>query len=296
MSTPDEIAAELLATMEENNRPKPGVYKSIPESIYHGRWRAVGSTLLAHMQRSPAHAKWALDNPQAGDTPAKILGRAIHVAVLEPDTFLARYAQCPDVDLRTKFGKDLYAATVTANPGRIILRHEEWARCMGTRDAVNRNTFAMAMLHGAGEFELSMAWDDVVRCKGRLDRISFKIAGGTIVDLKSTRDARREAFERAIFNYRYFGQSAHYLNGAQANHLAVRHYTIIACESEPPFGVGVYRMQPEVITMGEKENEQLLRQFEQCERSGNWPAYEDGVNDIGIPEWGWRQLEERIEP
>lgn len=295
MSTPHEISAELLATMEANNRPKCGVHPRIPENAYHRTWKAVGSTLLAHMQRSPAHAKWAMANPPE-PTPAMVLGSAIHVAVLEPDTFHQRYAFYPTVNLRTKAGKDVYGDAVTSNPGKVILKEEEYGRCLAARDAVHRHTFAMAMLSGAGEFELSAVWDQAgVRCKSRMDRLSFKVAGGTIVDLKSTRDARREAFEKAIFNYRYYGQSAHYLTGAQANKLAVKHYTIICVESEPPYGVGVYRLSPEVIAMGDQENEHLLRKFADCERTGNWPAYEDNVSDIGIPQWGWRQLEERIE-
>src|SRR6185437_6542157 len=59
----------------------PGVYPSIEASRYHALVYA-SKTYLSQMLRSPAHAKWAIDNP-CEQTPALRIGSAVHCLTLE---------------------------------------------------------------------------------------------------------------------------------------------------------------------------------------------------------------------
>lgn len=297
MSTPDAIARELLATMDANRIPKPGIYKGLPERVYHGEWRAVSNSALQHMKRSPAHFRYAQDHPME-PTQAMLIGSATHCAILLPDLFPGLYAELPDLDMRTKAGKEAFMAIREAMPDAGLLKSSDYAACLAMRDAVHKNTAAKALLSGYGDFELSFAWDDKdtgVRCKGRADRVSWEIAGGTIVDLKTTRDARRAAFERSIFSMGYYNQGALYVDGIRAHKHAIRHYSIIAVEKEPPYGVAVYRMKDEVLEAGRIENRDLLDLYVQCEAAQEWPGYPVEITDVGIPEWSWKQIEERID-
>lgn len=294
---PDAIAQSLLDTMEANRVPKPGIYKNLPERVYHGEWRAVSNSALQHMKRSPAHFRYAQDHP-AEPTPAMMLGSATHCAILLPDLFPALYLAGPEGDARTKVYKEELAALMESNPGAVILRPDDYAACIAMRDAVHANPTAKALLSGYGDFELSFAWDHAdtgVRCKGRADRVSWDIAGGTIVDLKTTRDARRAAFERSIFAMGYYNQGALYVDGIRAHKHAIKHYSVIAVEKEPPYGVAVYRMKDEVLEAGRIENRDLLDLCVQCEAAQEWPGYPVEITDVGIPEWSWKQIEERID-
>ena len=58
---------------------------------------------LLKLQKSPAHAKWAMEHP-AEPTPALAFGTAVHMAVLEPEEFAKNY-KVAQFDARTKEGK-----------------------------------------------------------------------------------------------------------------------------------------------------------------------------------------------
>lgn len=299
MSTPGDIARELVATIDANRAPKPGVYKKLPAGDYHNVWKAVSNSLLQQMKKSPAHMRYAMDH-EVEPTPAMLIGSAVHCAVLEPDIFPALYFAC-EGDRRTKAVKEAIAALEAENPGAIILSADDHARCLAIRDAVYANATARTLLTGAGDVELSFAWQhevlsmgggSLVLCKGRADRVSWEIAGGTIVDLKTTTDARKGPFERKIFQMGYYNQGALYVDGVRANRLAIKHYSVIAIEKDPPYGVAVYRMKDEVLEAGRIENGDLIAHAAKCMLSGVWPCYSNDITDISLPDWAWRTIEE----
>lgn len=68
---------------------KPGVYPLIPATAYHAH-EALSNSRITDMMRSPAHCRWAMDNPD-DDTPATIFGSALHAMVLQPEIFDAEF-------------------------------------------------------------------------------------------------------------------------------------------------------------------------------------------------------------
>jgi len=302
----ERIATDLLATIEANRVPKPGLHKGVPAADYHA-WRAVSNSTLQHFKRSPLHARYALDNPTE-PTAAMLLGSATHAAILEPEMFADAYVSGPEVDLRTKEGKQRWSSLQEHFPSATILRHGDYKRCVDMQKAVHDNPTAHHLLHGTGDVELSFAWDHFLAeerkelrskgvdllCKGRADRVSWEIAGGTIVDLKTCRDARKPAFERTIFSMGYYNQGAMYVDGIRAQNVGIKHYSIIAVESEPPHGVAVYRLRDDVLEAGRMENEALLRRYAECVRDNSWPSYGDDIVDIALPAYAWGDIEERV--
>lgn len=79
----------------------------IPNKEYRTR-EGVSSTDLKHLMRSPAHFKYWKEHPQE-DTPALLFGRASHKYMLEKDDFFNEFAVVPNIDRRTKAGKEEYA-------------------------------------------------------------------------------------------------------------------------------------------------------------------------------------------
>ena len=82
--------------------------------------------------------------------------------------------------------------------------------------------------------------------------------------------------------------------GARVLKLPVRHYSIIAVEKSPPFGVAVYRITEGTVDASEDQVKALLRRYDECEKSGEYPDYPDEVRDISVPDWAWRIMEEQI--
>ncbi len=270
--------------------PTIGIHRDVPADTYH-QWGAIGSTNLSQLARSPAHFRHARDNP-AEPTPAQVIGDAAHLCILQPDLFPSRYVVAPECDRRTKEGKASYAAFCELNAGKTSIKSDDWAACQAMRDAVMAHPMARLLLEEQTGVEVSGAWrcpDTGVACKLRADALCA--TDSVAVDLKTTTDASPAAFERAIFQYGYWRQAAHYVHGLAALGCVVDSFVIVAVEKDPPHAVGVYRVLDDVLAMGHDDAVRQLEKYKRCEASGCWPAYGDGIKDIGIPRWAMRDLE-----
>ncbi len=299
--------------------PLPGVYPGTAMGVYH-QWDAASNSRLSRLMRSPAHLRAYIEQPPTKESEALLLGRAIHCAVLEPDRFADSFTVAGQCVATTKAGKRC------TNPGvwvhrdlgwvcgvhirgheaeidqvaAAILSTEHHTICLGIRDSVARSRAAHGLISGPGQVELSMVWEDSgtgVTCKGRWDRHSPEIAGGAIVDVKSTRDAHPRSFERAILDLGYHRQAGLYLMGARARRLPARHFSIIAVEKEPPYAVAVYRITEAVVDAAADQIRALLRLYAECmaTESSEWRGYPDEVRDISIPDWAWRVMDAETE-
>lgn len=228
----------------------PGIYFNLPEAVYHADGR-LGSTDAKRLLRSAAdywhHSALNPARPSVEPTPAQAYGRASHLRILEgPDKFLTRYERAPepeglldsDADLgkwltahgvnklpRSKSEKIVQAIGIdprvrilseferrAAEAGRQILKREDFDRIVVASDLITQNPH-LATAFSNGQPEVSVFWDrdDGVRCKARFDYLKIRGIG----DLKSTRNPLGLDFadncRRAIANYRYDIQAAHYL-------------------------------------------------------------------------------------
>lgn len=295
--------------------PAPGIYPSTPMPLYHA-WDAASNSRLSRIRQSPAHLKAYMDAPPE-DTVALMMGRAIHTAILEPDDFDARFCIAEQCTAITKDGKGprcnnsgiLFDADrgwlcgvhakgmAPIDNGRIVLKPEYYDICLNVRDNVYKHAAASRLLRGEGDVELSCVWKDSasdVTCKARWDRHSPLIAGGAIVDIKSTVDASRNAFERAIFSHGYHRQGALYLDSADALGIPTKHFVIIAVEKEPPYALAVYRLTEGAIDAGREQLQPLLQRYATCLALDEWPGYPEIVDDIALPAYAWQQIEEEV--
>ena len=137
-----------------------------------------------------------------------------------------------------------------------------------------------------GKAEQSLFWTDEAtgyKCKVRID---FESDMRYLVDLKSSRDASLAEFSRSIAKFGYHRQNAMYRDG----YIAVtgkipKGFIFVVVESEPPYAVGVYSLDPEGVEKGHEEYKELLAEFAECQKTNNWPAYSDQVETIELPRW-----------
>jgi hypothetical protein len=322
LASPADVRQEAVASTDapagvalRTAQPGPGVYPNTPMDVYH-RWPGASNSRLSKLRQSPAHLKAYLDEPPA-ERHALIVGRAVHTTILEPDAFDAVFTvaeQCTadkksDGKRCTNSGVGLHArlgwlcgvhqkgVSNEWAPMKFVLPMDDFTACCRVRDAVYAHPAAAAMLSGPHFTELSVLWTDPavgIGCKARLDLLSREIGGGTIVDVKSTRDASRREFERAIFTYGYHRQAAFYQDAAAAHGIAVAHYVIIAVEKEPPYAVAVYRLTEGAINAGRDQLRPLLARYAECVTRNQWPGYPTEVQDIAIPPWAWQQIDEEV--
>jgi len=251
---------------------------SLPAEQYHADRSAVSKGWLDRIDRSPAHLRAYLDGIERPDTPALILGRLVHVAVLEPDLLTQQFVTAPqEINRRTKLGRDEYAAWLKENAHKQVVTESQLDLAVAMRDSVHKNKAARALL-GIGDPEQTVVWQNSEtgeRCKARADWLrDFP------VDVKTTQDARPEPFARSIVSYRYDVQAGHYLEGFEADR-----FVWIAVEKDPPYACAVYAVDDVIRARGRAARDRNLRTYAECRASNKWPAYPDVINTIELPRW-----------
>jgi hypothetical protein len=272
--------------------PLPGLHRGVSFADYC-EWDALNQGTL---KRGPtmAHVKYAMDNPGPDDSDARRIGRALHLATLEPERFDAEFMLTPKIDGRTAEGKAAKAA-LALDP-REKLDEAEHADVTGMAAAIRAHKGAMRILIQPGSLEVSMLWQDEptgLTLKGRMDIFRPKL--GVIADIKSTRNAEPWAFTSDIYKYGYHRQAALYLDGATACGDKSDTFILIAVESSAPYCVAVYALDAVALEVGRIENREALDKFAAAKKSGVWPAYPDTIEQISVPNWAVNRLDVDVE-
>ncbi len=255
---------------EDEYRKDPGVNKST----------------LWEIRKSPAHYRWAVDHQgEEEDTPAMKLGRAVHMAVLQPDEFVKHYAVAPDVDRRTKDGKAAYSQFLAEHEGCEVLTEDEFDTINDMAMSVRRNSFLKPEM--MEKTEMPLFWDDPrtgIRCKCRIDAVVPMGEKALIVDLKTTADASTEAFTRDAIRMGYHVQAAHYMNGIREQGVYRNpEWWFVAVEKKPPYAVNMIRMSDSMLDAGKFKLIDLMSQLDMCLIDDEWPGY--GSNEMFPPAW-----------
>jgi exodeoxyribonuclease VIII len=254
---------------------------------YH-RHKAVSKSHLDQIAKSPLHYWGKYLDPNRKpfeETPAMALGTAVHTAVLEPDELQNRYALAPDVDRRTKAGKEEWSAAVAG--GRKLLKWEEFDQVNAMATSVRNHPAAAFLFSRPGKAETSWMWNDDVtgaECKCRPDWLTNDHR--LLVDLKTTKDASLREFKRSIANFRYFVQAGWYLHGIEkAGSQRPEQFIFVCVESSAPYACAVYAADAEMIKVGWDTARRDLDKLIECRKTDQWPGYSTQIEPIGLPGW-----------
>jgi len=249
---------------------------TISNADYHAD-PAISASQLKTVMQSPYHY-WIryLDPDRVAMVPTAAMrfGSLAHCAVLEPDELSKRYQLAPD--RRTKEGKAAVAEMAAA--GIEAVSEADMVLAVNMAVAVHGHPTAGALLQ-SGQAEQSFWFDDIptgLRCKCRPDWFD----GTTIVDLKTCQDASPTGFAKAIANFGYQIQAAHYLAGT----LATR-FIFVAVEKTAPYAIGVYELNTEALIHGSIARHNALQRIQDCRAINEWPGYTDGIQTLQLPGW-----------
>lgn len=262
----------------------PGIYYDVPFADYV-EINAVNHSLLHTLEtKSPLHARYQRENPTP-NTPALLVGRAAHSLILEPATFDQYWVVAPDVDRRTKAGKEEWSACVEGAAGRGILTAGDYESIREMADAIQSQR--LHKLVRTGKAEVVLVWDDDetgLRCKGRLDYL-HQTRGLFVIDFKTTDDAGEEAFAHSIQKWGYHSQAAFYCMGCEALLGQTPGYTWLVAEKHPPYAVAAYQIQAGTLNAGSDFCRRAMRRYAHCLEADQWPGYPDDVLPIEMPKW-----------
>ena len=246
---------------------------------------------LWKMEESPEKFKWCLDHPME-QPPALVFGSACHKAVLEPKDFFDEYAIAPNVDKRTKEGKETWARFAEENEGKEIISADDYAVMQEMAEAIKRCPLADKLINGKGQTEQAYFWTDKATgeaCKIKCDRVVTFNRRKYLVDYKTTAAADTFHFNSSIWKFAYHLQAGMYAEGWKIANKKRRlpGFLFVAQEKKPPYSVNVIEVSEEVMKAGLAKFHELLGKYHDCKVLDYWPGYLTGnvPNDSFVPGW-----------
>jgi len=263
-----------------------GLHLDVPNATYHERILGLASkSTLDHVHRSPAHYRAELEATWE-DTPALVVGTALHTRLFEPARFAAEYAVEPEFgDCRKTENKTRRDAWRKENEGRIHLSAGDDAMTRGMVASLAAHPLASRLFEG-GQREVTLRWKDGetgIECKARADY--YVPARRLVVDLKSTEDAREDAFSRSVAKWGYHRQDGFYREAFASVGSPIDHFVFVVVEKAPPYAVSVYSLDTAAIAKGYASIHADLRTLASCIATDTWPGYPTGIRSLSLPEW-----------
>jgi len=136
-----------------------------------------------------------------------------------------------------------------------------------------------------GQTELSYFWDDLGLVKGKCRPDWIDKHGEIVIDVKTTIDASPKGFQKSISNWGYHLQLGWYLRGLQKLGLDSYDFIFIAIEKTPPFSVGVYRADQEMINYAMNKLDEIVPEIDKALAAQEFPDYTPEITSIGLPPW-----------
>lgn len=264
---------------------KPGIH-SLPAERYFAAAGVSKSMLDILADKTPAHLKAYLEGEREQETAAIRFGTIMHRALLEPDTYRVGFHVRPEgMKFTTKDGI-AWQAEHADKPVITLIEAKQIDQMVWN---VHSHPFAKRLLAG-GICEQSIFvidGNETLR-KSRLDMLT---KGNAIPDIKTTESASLDNFERNISRYRWHVQAAYYIDNCKLAGIDKETFFYIAVEKTPPYAVRCLQLMDEVVAIGRSLYQRDLQIYRNCLESGNWPAWETGFAEAGLPAWEMRRME-----
>lgn len=250
--------------------------QDIPAAEYHAaaaRGEFLSSHNLALFRACPAAYRLKMEGAEIQpETPALLVGRAVHALTLEG---------------RSAFDAEFLVSDGPRNPktgepfGRLTKAYQEWAAAQD-RAVVSTKDFGwmVAMqravwLHGAAAELLGSGFaEGTIRvrlhdepCQTRMDW--FNPDAG-IVDLKTCDTI--EYFESDARRYGYIHQLSFYREAFREVSGKTVEAHLIAVEKHEPYRVGVWTILPASLDEAEEQNAAAIAELHECRRTDTWPT------------------------
>ncbi|MCE5291576.1 MAG: PD-(D/E)XK nuclease-like domain-containing protein [Nocardiaceae bacterium] len=264
-----------------------GIYDSLSDDEYHGDAESLSSSGARKLLECPAKFDHDRRSGQK-NSDAFDLGKAFHTKTLGVGQPLM---PVDAKDWRTKAAQqareDIRAA------GGIPLLDADHDRVMSMFLSVKAHPDAAALFRD-GIPERSLFWHDQehgVMLRARPDWTIETPNGLVLVDLKSTADANPANFGSSAAKWQYSFQEAFYRLVHERLGLKVAAFLFVCTEKEPPFLTSVVRIDAADIGREYPRITRACELYAEGTRTGNWPGYPAGINDITLPAWYRAQIE-----
>jgi exodeoxyribonuclease VIII len=243
---------------------KTGIYHDLDYPTYDSipAWRSHDLTSIAKCPFTWRYAE------KKSESPALLEGRVQHTVFLELEKFWDEFILEPDVNKRTKVGKQEYEDWLEGVGDRTPVKQDLIDVCMARRDVL-----IDYVPKKSDQVELTVCFEWFGHpCKAKIDWYD----GINVWDLKTCRDASPRGFRSAINNFLYFQQAAFYLTACRHSGLTANKFYFLAVEKAAPYPYGVYTLSETAIQYGIAKNEQALNLGISCKQDDSYLPFNRG--------------------
>ena len=255
---------------------------------------AISRSELFKISETPEKFKYYQEHPEE-PTPSLVFGQLFHSMALTPGETWKQFAIVPDIDRRSKAGKEAYQQFQEENVGKTLVTYDMAKQAEEMCNALRANKLAEKLL--SGERETPLFWKDDLtgeQCKCRTDVLTQIGDKNIIVDRKSADSAETDAFMRAAVKYGYDFQAAMYTEGVKANRAGEYIFVFIVIEKKPPYSVNILQADKLFMLRGYDLYREYIGTYHYCKTTGNWYGYlgkDNIINTLGLPSYLAKEIE-----
>lgn len=247
------------------DQPRAGIYHGVPYAEYKA-WDAVNWSKLKHIAKSPLHCTVDDDT----DSAARILGRGVHCALLEPEAFNDRYPLWEG----HKAGKDYDAFKAKLDGHDAVISPDTEQQMLAMARAARNLPDTGRYFRGEGYNEVSMVWEEFGQLwKLRADRICDVLGWPTVVEVKTTGSAEWRKFGLEIDNNKYDLHAAFAARACRALFGGWQAHVFIAIETKGACVPGAHRYPAHAVECLDIYVQGMMERWVECKRSNFWPGY-----------------------
>lgn len=249
------------------------------------------------MRDSPEKYLYNLEHPKE-PTPAMVYGQMMHKLLLEPATFGNEFIVAPEVDKRTREGRELWKEFCERNAGKTAVTSKEFQQAKAMAGAVLRHPIAKDLLHGKAEQPFFFTDGKTgLQCKCRADLVTEIDGKPVVVDYKTTSCAKTDTFGKSILVMGYHLQAFMYTEAVTLS-MALNErprFIFIAQEKDAPYSVNCIEAGEDIIDAGKREFRRLMDKVNDCMQTGYWYGYNGAFDELGyaeLPAWAINEEEQ----
>lgn len=271
--------------------PTSGIVRNLPSIEYHAH-PSVSSSILKNYLKypTPAHAKFAINNPHDSGKEALLRGSVVHTLLLEPHRidldYVIEYKKLFDKTKLVKNGgdKETWDAMKKQADEKLlpIVPHSIWVEAKGMAESIQSHEYWQLVGKRADkEFSLFSTISGVP-VRARYDALY----GRVVLDIKTCRFPLTDAkIDQVIASEKYHISAAMYLEVGKSLGIEVDRFVWVFVESFKPHLCRFVEASKRMLDTGRDEFYYALEKHKECTFNSVWPGYPNEIRESDLPDW-----------
>ena len=248
------------------------IIENMPQVEYRSK-NGLSASDIKTLLENPHKFKIGFKKPQSDNLS---LGSVVHSLILEKDNFSRDFLIMPELNLRTKEGKEVkeQLELQALNEKKTLIKNDIYTQALDIVESFQKTKVAKLFNNGLSEVSIFGEIEGRA-CKCRPDY--YLKEKNIILDLKTTSiegGASADGFTKIMANFKYYIQAAFYLQLTGAEE-----FYFVVLETSEPYMVGVYKLDIQALEFGLSE---IKRAFKTYDDLGKYKdnVYLDFENDF----------------